>query len=157
MEVLHPRQYSELLEEKIINLNEWKISNIPQVMIFDNTMTISYEIFYSLFFPIFSETSLQDEISYKKHEIYLINYSRKREDILLTKSKCPKIIYFVNNSNARIKFKNTEIDLIDKKGKSIFVDSNSEIKLTRPTNIQSCIVILSLSSKDIVKENLLYN
>lgn len=146
MEILHPKQYSECLEEKIINRCTWKITNIPQVMICDNSM-IDYENFYNLFFPIFSETLLSDKIIYESFVIYLINHSKNENSIFLGEFNHPKIIYFVNNSNARIKFKNIETSLINKKGKSIFVDVDSKINLIRSTNIQTCLVILNLSNK----------
>lgn len=155
MKVSYPKQYSKLIEEKIINFCDWKISEIPEVMI-SGEDSIYYENFYNLFFPIFSETESQNKMNYEKYNIYLINFSKNNDNIFFTKSKSPKIIYFANNSNAKIKFKNTEISLIDKKGISIFVDADSEIELVRSTNIQTCIVILNLSNIKTSNEKLLY-
>ena len=141
--MLHPKQYAEFIEEKIINTCDWNISDIPQVMINDNR-SFSYDNFYNLFFPIFSETCLGDEMHYKSYKLYLVNHSKNKDNVFLPKSKGPKIIYFVNNSNAQIKFKNKKINLIDKKGKSIFINDTDEINLIRATNIQTCMIFLNL-------------
>jgi hypothetical protein len=60
METIHPIQYSNFVEEKLINQSFWYISNIPEVMIFEsNKDSFIYNSLYLLFFPIFSETPLE--------------------------------------------------------------------------------------------------
>lgn len=83
-------------------------------------------------------------MEYKNYIIYLINHSKNKEGISLPYSKTPKIIYFVNNSNAKLVINNTSIDLSDKKGKSFFLNGNDQINLFRSNNIQTCIVLLEL-------------
>jgi hypothetical protein len=147
METIHPIQYSNFVEEKLINQSFWYISNIPEVMIFEsNKDSFIYNSLYLLFFPIFSETPLEFKMKYEKCSIYLINHSKNKENISLPYYKTPKIIYFVNNSNAKLVINNTSIDLSDKKGKSFFLNENDEINLFRSNNIQTCVALLELKN-----------
>lgn len=143
MEILHPKQYCEHVEEKLINC-EWNISEIPGVMnkALDNQYV--YNNFYNLFFPIFSENLLENSIEYKNYIVYLINHSKSKNEIFLSLPIGPKIIYFVNNSNAQIKIEDSIIDLNDKKGKSIFLEECNKIFVNNSTNIQTCMVVLCL-------------
>lgn len=142
-EILHPKQYSDFIEEKICTMCQWYMDENPQVMISDKR-AFSYQNFYNLFFSIFSESNLQNDFEFEDYKIYLINHSKNESTIILPQSKSPKIIYFANNSNAKLKLKNETFSLIDKKGKSIFIDSLKEISLIRSTNVQTCIVVLNL-------------
>jgi hypothetical protein len=151
MEIVHPTQYSNLIEYTLSGTIDWQISNIPNVMILNKD---GYIFQYSLFFPIFSETPLKFKMRYENHSVYLINHSKNIENISLSCSKTPKIIYFVNNSNAKLITNTTSIDLSDKKGKSFFINENSKINLSRSNNIQACIVILEL--KNIIDKKIQY-
>ena len=144
-ETIHPTQYSNFVEEKLINQSFWYISNIPEVMISDKNSPIFNDL-YLLFFPIFSETPLKFEMQYENYIVYLINHSKNKESISLPYSKTQKIIYFINNSNAKLVINNTSIDLSDKKGKSFFLNENDEINLFRSNNIQTCVALLELKN-----------
>ena len=146
IEVSHPKQYSAMVEDKIINQSSWKISNVPETMFISNNVN-NFDNFYCIFFPVFSETSLNKNLEYRNYEIYLINHSKNKENISLSFSKTPKVIYFVNNSNSQLTINNNLIDLSDKKGKSLFVEKIDKIDLIRSSNIQTCLVILNLKNK----------
>lgn len=155
METIHPRQYSDFVEEILVNQSFWYISNIPEVMMSNKNSPI-FNGLYLLFFPIFSETALKFKMQYENYIVYLVNHSKNKESISLPHSKTPKIIYFVNNSNAKLVINNTSIDLSDKKGKSFFLNGNDEINIFRSNNIQTCMVLLEL--KNITNEkNLNYS
>lgn len=154
-EIHHPIQYSEIIEEQMSGVSEWYIEKVPEVMVSDKRSS-QYEYFYNLFFPIFSESYLENKIEYTDYNIYLINHSKNKNNIILPQSTFPKIVYFVNNSNAKLKLEDREISLTDKKGKSIFVDSVNEIILTRSNVVQTCILVLNLVKK-FKDKKILYN
>jgi hypothetical protein len=155
METTYPRQYSDFVEEILVKQSFWYISNIPEVMISDKNSPIFNDL-YLLFFPIFSETPLKFKMQYENYIVYLINHSKNKESISLPYSKTSKIIYFVNNSNAKLVINNTSIDLSDKKGKSFFLKENNDINLFRSNNIQTCMVLLELKNLT-NKKNLNYS
>lgn len=144
-ELIFPKQYSNVVEEVIINQSLWHTFSIPEVMVNDKNIQGSDNL-YQLFFPIFSETSLKNKMKYESYTTYLINHSKEPETISLSCTKSPKIVYFANSSDSRLIIKNISIDLIDKKGKSLFIDENEKISITRSTNTQTCLVILELKS-----------
>lgn len=150
IKIVHPIEYSNLVENKIISHPFWHISSFLEVMVVDknNSNHDIFNYFYCLFFPIFAETFIEEEkIEYFDIKIYLINHSRNKKNITLTFNKTSKIIYFVNNSNAKFEFKNETINLDDKKGSSIFVEEIDKIEVIRSNNIQTCIVVLDLKNK----------
>lgn len=142
--VIHPKQYSDTIEEKVINECFWEISSINETMTSDRKIQSS-DNFYQLFYPIFSETPLKTECEFVDYKIYLINFSSSDKNIQISSSKNSRIIYFVNNSNAKLFVKNESIDMSDKRGKSFYIDQNDDILLLKSNNIQSCIVILELN------------
>lgn len=149
----HPIQYSDLIEETIVNQTLWNISDFPGVMIMNNLNT--FDNFYWLFYPIFSEINLSDSIEYLGYQIYLINHSKNKELVTIRTSDSLKLVYFVNNSNAHLTTKSIMMDLSDKRGQSFLIDEINEIEITRSNNIQTCIIILEL--KNFLNKKINYN
>ena len=152
-ELIFPKQYSNVVEEVIINQSLWHTFSVPEVMINDKNIQGSDNL-YQLFFPIFSETSLKNKMKYESYTTYLINHSKRTENIPLPTANGSKIVYFVNGSDSKLITKNISIDLTDKRGKSFFIDENEEISIMRSTKTQTCILILEL--KNITNEQIQY-
>lgn len=157
----HPEFYFNFVEKKIISQNFWKMSCFEEIMLFckDEMNIDTYNYFYSLFFPIVAETLFENnkvELKFLDYQILLINHSKENKKTRITFDKSPKIIYFVNNSNSNLKIKSNLIKLNNMKGKSFFIDNMEEMNVFRSDNIQTCLIIFNLKSKQIF-ENLNYS